>query len=463
MSLLTSAYQAELSALLSRSTASPVQLSKGGSLPSTRHRLVEKAFSHYDMNARLAVDEDLSTATYTPMRIQGDKAQLAFDERQMESLFGRCPMRFPQISIGAHPDFRNLEFNSTANYYCVSMFVDMVGSTKLVTLGYDLLEIRRIKDTILSLFIQVANFFGGHVHRLQGDAAFIQFVRVGEEASDCAINALNAASLICYFVTHFFAEQFRENGLDPIAVRVGLDYGDGNQVLWSHYGLPGCSELTTTSTYTDLAAKLQARAAVNEVRLGQNLRDLLDLPTEFAKLPRVDGKLDQFILPELQYEQYDFNWRAYLASYDFATLDSRTQRLTINSDPNRLRLQCEVFANHLNYTDFEGNYAQNARALPKGKGLIFKILQNQRPYQRGIAHVVTWKIENRGEEAARDPNKEWATPQRETEAIPELKTGTSFKGHHYMKCIIQRPNQRDEELRLPVFVRSTEPLKLLKG
>jgi len=460
MSLLTSAYRAELSALLSRSAATPVHLSKGGTLPG-RQRLVEKAFSHYDSASSLYVSEDRSVATYTPMRIKGSKAELAFDERQMESLFGCCPMRFAQISIGPHPDFRDLDFNATADYYCVSMFVDMVGSTKLVTLGYTLLEIRRIKDTILSLFIQVANFFGGHVHRLQGDAAFIQFVRVGCEASDCAINALNAASLISYFVTHFFAEQFRENGLDPIAVRVGLDYGDADQVLWSHYGLPGCSELTTTSTYTDLAAKLQAKAGHNEIRLGNNLRELLDLPTEFIKLPLTDGKLDQYILPELMYQQHEFDWRAYLASFDFATLDSRTKRLVINSDPNRFRLQCDVYTEAFDYTKHEGKYTQNTFALPKGKGLIFRILENQHTYQRRSLHVVTWQIENRGKEAESDPNKSWKNPERDTTATPELRTGTSLKGHHYMRCCIQRPGQPDLNLRLPVFVREGNTSQML--
>lgn len=460
MSLLTSEYRAELSALLSRSVAAPVHLSKGGSLPA-RHQLVEKSFSHYDSVNHFYVSEDRSAATYTPMRIQGGKAHLAFDERQMESLFGRCPMRFPQIAIGAHPDFQDLEFNYTAEHYCVSMFVDMVGSTKLVTLGYSLLEIRRIKDTILSLFIQVANFFGGHVHRLQGDAAFIQFVRVGQDPSDCAINALNAASLICYFVTHFFVEQFRENNLDPIAVRVGVDYGATDQVLWSHYGLPGCSELTTTSTYTDLAAKLQAKAGANEIRLGDNLRRLLDLPHEFAKWPLTDGKLDQYILPELQYEQHDFDWRAYLGSYDFATFDSRTKRLVIDSNPNRFRLQCDVYAEADDYTVREGQYSQNTSALPKGKGLIFRVLENQRPYQRQNLHVVTWQIENRGAEVSADPDKRWKIPQRDTATTPELQTGTSYKGHHYMRCCIQRPNQPDLNLRLPVFVREGNTLPQL--
>jgi adenylate cyclase len=462
MSLITPEYRAELSALLSRSTATPVHLSKGGSL-GTRSRLVEKAFSEYDPTVRLYVNEDCSAATYTPMRIQGGKALLAFDERQMASLFGRCPMRFAEISIGPHPDFRQLDFNYTVEHYCVSMFVDMVGSTKLATLGYDLLEIRRIKDTVLSLFIQVANFFGGHVHRLQGDAAFLQFVRVGQEPSDCAINALNAASLICYFVTHFFADQFRENNLDPLAVRVGIDYGAKDQVLWSHYGLPGCSELTTTSTYTDLAAKLQAGANANEVRIGHNLRQLLDLPSEFAVLPLKDGKFDQYILPELQYQQYDFNWRAYLCSYDFVTLDSRTKRLVIDSNPDRFRLLCEVYADALVYAQPEGQYAQNARALPKGKGLIFRIIENQYPYQRRSLHVVTWEIDNRGTEAAADADKSWKNPQPDTSFTPTLKTGTSYKGHHYMRCRIQRPGQPDMNLRLPVFVGDYAAVQLLNS
>ena len=197
MSLLSSDYRTELNALLSRSATVPVQLSKSFS-SSIQPRLVYRSEARYQLGGQAIVNEDRSGASYTPMRIRGGKTLLAFDEALVADLFGNNPMRFATISIGTHPDFASLPHNCTADHFCVSMFVDIVGSTKLITNGYSLLEIRRIKDTVLSLFIQVANFFGGHVHRLQGDAAFLQFVRVGEEPSDCIINALNAATLISF-------------------------------------------------------------------------------------------------------------------------------------------------------------------------------------------------------------------------------------------------------------------------
>ena len=249
------------------------------------------------------------------------------------------------------------------------------------------------------------------------------------------------------------ADDFKNNGVDPLSIRIGIDYGAQEDVLWSHYGLPGCSELTTTSLYTDLAAKLQAKAAPNEVRIGANIRKLLDLPGEFCSVPVLNGTYDYYIFPEQSYRQYIFDWRTFLCSYDFATLNDRTKRIDINSNPNRAKLICELYSEHDDYAESEGLYNPNSSAIPKGKGVKFRIVENQAPYQRKLHHVVTWQIENRGAEAMADPDKSWQKPQVDTELKPVLETGTTFTGHHYMRCRVQRPAQPDLNLRLPVFVR----------
>jgi class 3 adenylate cyclase len=458
MSLLTPQYRAELSALLSQRAAAPEHLAKGfGEV-----RLMSEARVPHMRLGRRFVNEDRSQASFTPMRIEGGKIMPTFDETLMRSFFGANAMRFPKISIGPHPDFTGLDFNQTATHYCVSMFVDVVGSTKLSIAGYELLLIRRIKDTVLSLFIQVANFFGGHVHRLQGDAAFLQFVRVGREPSDCIINALNAASMISYLVTHYLADIFRENDLEPLAIRIGLDYGKDDDVLWSHYGLPGCSELTTTSLHTDMAAKLQQKAAGNEVRIGNNIRAQLDLPSEFWRVPTKDnGAYEINAISEIDYRQFIFDWRKFLASYDFVTYNERTKQLVTDEDTDRIKLTCEVHANELEDSLFESHYLPNSYALPKGKGLVFRLMKGSKPYQRLASHIVTWKIVNRGAEAAADPVKGWDKPQVDKELNPYMVTGTAFVGHHYMQCKVQRPFLPDLELRFPLFVRESVAQLLL--
>jgi len=118
---------------------------------------------------------------------------------------------------------------------------------------YSLLEVRLIKDSLLTLAIQVSNQFGGHVHRLQGDGIFLQFVRRNRKENDAIINALNATSILTQFVTKDLAEIMGQITLRPLKIRAGIDFGMDDQVLWSYYGIPGCNELTTTSLHTEMA------------------------------------------------------------------------------------------------------------------------------------------------------------------------------------------------------------------
>jgi adenylate cyclase len=51
-------------------------------------------------------------------------------------------------------------------------------------------------------------------------------------------------------------------GRDNLGVRIGLDYGRDRDVLWSSYGYPGVDEVTATSFFVDVAAKLQQAAGI---------------------------------------------------------------------------------------------------------------------------------------------------------------------------------------------------------
>jgi adenylate cyclase len=278
----------------------------------------------------LTESRSLTDKSGIPVYQLGDEAQtlLSFDRQKMEGLFGKNKSSFSKISIGEHPEFAHLQHNEACNHYCVSMFVDIKGSTRLAT-KYPLLDVRRIKDTVLTLCIHVANFFGGHIHRLQGDAIFVQFVGKSLHPNDAIINALNAGSVLCQFISVDLYEAFIQNDLDPIKIRVGIDYGRSEEVLWSNYGIPGCSELTTTSLHTDLAAKLQAQSANNEIRIGKNVKDALDLPDEYYKgVTYIDSNNvvvnDEYIFNYngKRYRKFIFNWRKYLLSYDFVSVGS---------------------------------------------------------------------------------------------------------------------------------------------
>lgn len=418
----------------------------GGSLPTILSKGVTNEALETTPLARIAN----RVVALMPQPIQGGNTVVDFDTTQLTALFGANPMRLPTIDIGGHPDFRALRPGHMLYHHCVSMFVDIKGSTRLIN-KLDLPTIRRVKNTLLSACGHVANFFGGHVHRLQGDAAFLQFVRADTHPSDSIINALNAASVLCLFVSQSLADEFTASGYDPLKIRIGIDYGTDEEVLWSHYGIDGATELTTTSLHTDLAAKLQAQAANNEVRLGANIIRTLDLPREFwdyATNP--DGTPDRYIFrnADFSYGKYIFDWRKFLLSYDFATLNGN--RIDVNDDPQRLRLVLDVYkGGQLDY-----RYRPNAWALPKDRKLVYKLFRGNNWYQKFPQETVEWQIENRGAEAA-EAKSLGGSWRMDTHAQPQFDTSTSYLGHHYLNCRLKAKNNlaTPQTLKFPLFIR----------
>jgi class 3 adenylate cyclase len=225
--------------------------------------------------------EDFKKAKSEINDSKDDKVVAKVNYSEIEKLFGTHKFSFLEPTIGPHPDFKHMKHNDYLNHYAVSVFIDIKGSTYLSN-KYDLLQIRQIKDTILTLAIEVCSFFGGHIHRLQGDGIFVYFVRSEMHDLDAIINALNASSLISYFMKYKLPQYFTDESIKAPQIRIGIDYGSKEKTLWSYYGLEYCSELTTTGLHTDLAAKLQSKAQGNGILIGQNIVDELDLQEKLA-------------------------------------------------------------------------------------------------------------------------------------------------------------------------------------
>ncbi len=101
------------------------------------------------------------------------------------------------------------------------------------------------------------------------------------QKADAIIDALNASTFLQFYVSNNLKKTFEQMGLPPIKIRIGIDFGDDDKVLWTKYGIMNCSKTTTTSIHTDLAAKLQSEAFSNRTMIGDNIVTYLDLPTEF--------------------------------------------------------------------------------------------------------------------------------------------------------------------------------------
>lgn len=371
-----------------------------------------------------------------------NKVLIDFDKSQLVNLFGYNQYSFPNITIGSHPDFVQLNHFQYEKHYCVSMFMDIKGSTRLND-KYNLFEIRKIKDTILTLAIHVVAHFGGHVHRLQGDGIFLQFVRKKQEEENAVINALNAASVLTHFISTDLAGIFEETGVKPLYVRIGIDLGYKDDVLWSYYGIPSCSELTTTSLHTDLAAKLQAKAPSNGILVGENIKNILDIKDDFcSSCYDSNNEVDYYIYKgEKHYRKYNFNWKKYLNSFDF-------YKNSILDIPD-IRLDCKVISPD---NALSKQYYQNSSAIKKGSYIEYTIMEKGHQYYKKDWETIEWKAHNSGKEAtdAKELDHDFGGKYKNKSIC---KTHAGYLGHHYVECIIKRPHSDNIKLKFPIFVK----------
>ena len=378
------------------------------------------------------------------------KILLSVDRGQLESIFGKNLGSFNNISIGSHPDFEHLKYNQFCYHHCISMFLDIKGSTQL-SLKYSLLDIRQIKDTILSAAIEVVNFFGGHVQRLQGDGLMIQFVRAGQAPLDSIINSLNAASVLTYFTKNELANTFIENDVKPLRIRIGIDYGKEQEVLWSHYGVDNCTELTTTSLHTDLSAKLQQRAPSNSILIGDNIKTTIDLPDEFYYFPTLTKetgeKVDDKYIFNNSYKMYQFDWEKYLLSHPYFYRDSDGTSIKINTN-TKFDIKCEIKRPG---ADFYTTYFPNSSAMPKDTEIKYHLFHNGRPIGLN-GYKILWEAENRGLEVQKYPNAIKHNFDRLYDNKTICETTASYLGHHYLKCKIERLGMDNLKLKFPIFV-----------
>jgi adenylate cyclase len=395
----------------------------------------------HDTSNITSLNEQKSIAKRTDTGIKPlegtNKTLVKFDYSSMANLFGINKYTINEPTIGNHPDFEHLAHNQYENHFAVSMFLDIKGSTELAK-KYDLLQIRLIKDTILTLAIHVCSFFGGHIQRLQGDGVFVYFVKRGQHKNDAIINSLNASSMMCFFMKYVMSKVFVKEGIDPLKVRIGIDYGDDDQVLWSYFGLSGCNELTTTSLHTDLASKLQSEAKSNGIMLGNNIIQKLDLNDNLL----IFDLNDKIIFPD--YKKYQFKWEDYLRTYNFVQKNNNGELII---DIPRLALYCMIAENE--NSNFSV-YPQNLFSIPKGYKIKFELRKDNLIYNKLNFEEIEWKIKNTGKEAKNLDQLSPDISQHNNKSVAIV--DAAYLGHHDMECKIKRQHSTNSNLKYSVFV-----------
>lgn len=205
--------------------------------------------------------------------------------------------------IGGHPDFNYLEKqdNNSELHHVTTLFLDIKNSTRLGLL-YDLEDVFHIKNTILQFTAEIVRAFDGVVHRFMGDALLAYFGRKTIKAEDTCMSALSCAVIVQKVMQQVIVPFLERKQIDVshLGIRIGVDFGNDNEVLWKAYGYTGVYEVTATSIYVDRASKLQSMAKKNTILIGNNLKEFLDLPEIVLEALRDnEDKIVPYLKPNL--------------------------------------------------------------------------------------------------------------------------------------------------------------------
>lgn len=355
-------------------------------------------------------------------------------QRNIRGLFGKPGVKHPPI--GGHPDFDHLKDTGSLEFgFTTTLFMDIKGSTKLGVM-YSPEQVFIIKNKIIKCAIETIQAFDGHVHRIMGDAVLAFFRSDGKNARNSAIDAINCGAYLVQFVRELVNPALQRDGLnEDVGVRVGVDYGPSESVLWGMYGYAGVSEVTATSFHVDVAAKLQQNAPKNRVMLGQSLCELLDLHEEVVEIKRVtqEGEkvTERFISPNYKNaEGMPINYQQFVLSQD--------RYLSLLPKPGDNRKPIIIFAT---LKAKAGNQSENyyhacSRAVERPDGIDFKALFKL-PIQSNAVKV-KFRVENHGKQASAiggNGDHETlvsATQRADGQYFASQWESTSYVGLHYM-------------------------------
>jgi class 3 adenylate cyclase len=272
-----------------------------------------------------------------PLTLETDMSDLA-------RLMGINQINKPRT--GDHPYFKHLrEKSQIEKHYITSLFIDLKRSTQLFK-KYKQEDVLLIIQTIQSAAINTCALFGGHIQRLQYDGVFAYFGGRTIKKSDSTYSAICASTFFNYFVKYELKQIFEQEGIEDIYTRIGIDFGDDQDVIWAIIGCGDCTELTTSSLHTSLAPKMQANAKSNGVVIGENVKELLpdDLKT-LCDFVKDDNNRIQYIFehPEknFYYKQSHFDWIKFLKKLPFVKIDEKGN-LFIDYDYDPIKEQKEL-------------------------------------------------------------------------------------------------------------------------
>lgn len=378
----------------------------------------------------------------------------------LRNAFGKPP-RDNEPRIGTHPEFKHLELdNRTDTGYVVTMFMDIIGSTKL-GLSYSPSDVFLFKNNIITGAIETINAFDGHVHRIMGDAVMAFFRSRQNEQHDTlensVIDAINCAAYFIEVMNEIVKPQIKEVADENIGIRIGIDLGETNYVLWGNYGIPGVNEVTATSFFVDIASKLQHKAPKNSIMLGQNLVEKLGLTVnDYLTYKLKDGQPDRYIIDftsknqsRLRYKQYLLNQSKYFSI------------LPHGLKPSRIKVVISYSNDELGVVNRK-DYFNCSSVIPKGKWVKFHATFCEEYGEHYESLKFKFRVVNNGLDASKKNNYD----NHETEIIKKAyekengvftaihKEQTSYKGlQHMYISVISNDTVIEREIPCSIFIK----------
>jgi class 3 adenylate cyclase len=210
-----------------------------------------------------------------------------------------------------HPDFHDLAIGEVGTRDAAAMFLDLRRFT--ARSFWDPPEdIIRVNVAVITELAGAVQRHGGYVLGLRGDGVFACFDGKGRlDNRGVAAFGVAAGAFALDAVRNSLNHLLRDSGIEPVQVRVGLDFG---RLDFVRIGSPAGSEVNVLGFAANFASKCEKYALSWEMVAGETLANLLpqDDINHHGESPVTYTRDDN----ARSYRFYDVSWNRYLMHVD---------------------------------------------------------------------------------------------------------------------------------------------------
>lgn len=425
-----------------------------------KRRLKAEGFQDFSVECATGLENSLQDSD--SLILHGPQEEFLL-QTPIRKLYGKEEVN--TTAIGTHPDFTHLESSDQlVHQYTCTMFVDIKGSTRL-SLLYDLDRVFQFKNVVIQTCVEVVRAFDGCVHRLMGDAVMSFFGRKHTSKEDSIADAINCAATLRVMLEKGIKPWMAANGFDAkdFGFRVGLDFGDDEDVLWGNFGYSSVGEVSATGLPVDMASKLQSLAGKNNVMLGQGLMDFVAWPDHYSDFQTKKRTVDEvqvetpipYVKPNITYEDgTPLNYRMKKLFFkNFMEVSALPPEIRAQVNPSirtnpDIKFKCYIIRSNGEREE----YISASRYLEKELELEFEVKATTRSRLAFPLKAIFTKT-NYGEyvpeveRSTSEPEEKWlskTTQKFSNTPLPNAicihKERTLYRGLHTMKCEVKDKN-----------------------